>query len=142
MNVVGEKPIAHDVRMALTLAKCHALVESSNEEARKRAVFLINNIVFPEMNTTLLSFAAGYTVFGHFIRDPALLVEGSFGLERLAGSLRMWVGHETGRRSGLTTKVRARIVKNCLEATKTLVGLKAADDVDDGYATQSEKGSD
>ncbi|KAF2740207.1 hypothetical protein EJ04DRAFT_237420 [Polyplosphaeria fusca] len=140
VNIVGERPVAPDVRMALMLAKCHSLIETSNDDARRRAVDCINSIVLPEMATTLLSCVAGYTVFSHFVGDSKLLVEASYGLERLASSLRMWVGHETGRRNGLSTKVRTRIVRHCLEASKTLVGLKEPDEVDDGYATQSEKG--
>ncbi|KAF2122946.1 hypothetical protein BDV96DRAFT_482051 [Lophiotrema nucula] len=140
MNVVGETPIAVDIQMALTLAKSHALVESPSEEARLRAIFLVNNSFLPESSTTLLSFTAGYTVLNHFTKDENLLAESSRGLERLASSLRMWVGHETGRRSGLSNKIRGRIVRACLEASKTLVGLAEPEQIDDGYVSQSEKG--
>jgi len=76
--------------------------------------------------------------------DDTLKKETSCGLERTASSLRMWIGHETGRRSGLTNKVRSRIISSCLDASKMLVGLaeskkKDDADVDDGYASASVK---
>jgi hypothetical protein len=140
MNPIGEAPMAADVRKALELAKCHALVEIDNPQARGSAICLVNNTFLPEASTTLLSFVAGYKVLNHFIQDPVLQSESSHGLERLASSLRMWVGHETGRRSGLSNKVRGRIVNRCLDASKTLVGLADPEQIDDGYVSSSVKG--
>lgn len=140
MNLVGEAPMAADVRNALTLAKCLVLAESSNAEARLRAILAVNNAYFPEATTTLLSFVAGYKVLGYFIQNPRLQTESSQGLERLASSLRMWVGHESARRSGLSNKVRGRIVSQCLDASKTLVGLVEPEEIDDGYVSSSVKG--
>jgi hypothetical protein len=55
----------------------------------------------------------------------------------------MWVGREAGRKSGLSNKVRSRIVSACLDASKSLVGLgekkKEEGDVDDGYVSASVK---
>ncbi|KAF2659835.1 hypothetical protein K491DRAFT_712369 [Lophiostoma macrostomum CBS 122681] len=140
MNPIGEAPMAADVRKALELAKCHALVETDNTQARRSAIYLVNNTSLPEASTTLLSFVAGYKVLSHFIQNPVLHSESSHGLERLASSLRMWVGHETGRRSGLSNKVRGRIVNRCLDASKTLVGLAEPEEIDDGYVSSSVKG--
>jgi hypothetical protein len=125
MNPIGEAPMAADVRKALELAKCHALVEIDNPQARGSAICLVNNTFLPEASTTLLSFVAGYKVLNHFIQDPVLQSESSHGLERLASSLRMWVGHETGRRSGLSNKVRGRIVNRCLDASMTDMSVRA-----------------
>lgn len=139
MNLVGDAPIASDVRKALTLAKCHALAQSSNIKARQQAAFVINNTFLPELTTTLLSFVAGYKVLSYFIQHTTLQAESGQGLERLASSLRMWVGHGTGRRSGLSNKVRGRIVSHCLDASKTLVGLAEPEEIDDGYVSSSVK---
>lgn len=139
VNLVGDNALAADIQNALTLAKCLALVESSSPEARRRAVFVVNNTLLSENSTTLLSFVAGYKVLRHFINDPTLQFESSAGLERLASSLRMWVGHATGRRSGLSNKIRARVVEQCLDASKTLVGLADPEDIDDGYVSSSVK---
>lgn len=140
MNLVGAAPVATDIQMALTLAKCHVLVEIPQSEARRQAIVVVNNTFLPEATTTLLSFVAGYKILSHFIRDPSLQAEASYGLERLASSLRKWVGHQTGRRSGLSNKVRGRIVSRCLDASKTLVGLAEREEIDDGYVSSSVKG--
>jgi hypothetical protein len=140
MNLIGDVPVATDIRKALTLAKCLALVNCGNTEARRRAIFVVNNTTLPEATTTLLSFVAGYKLLNYFIQDPLLRTEASSGLERLACSLRMWIGHETGRRSRLSNRVRGRIVGHCLDATKSLVGLAEPDEVDDGYVSSSVKG--
>lgn len=142
INLVGNGFVATDVRKALTLAKCLSLIESSAPEARERAIFVVNNTHLPEITTTLLSFVAGYKVLTRFMQESSLQSETNSGLERIACSLRMWVGHETGKRSGLGDKVRGRIVANCLSATRTLVGLevkKVEADVDDGYVSASVK---
>jgi hypothetical protein len=79
------------------------------------------------------------------MQDPQLQADTSAGMERIAKSLRMWVGHETGKRSGLSNKVRGRIIASCLEASTTLVGLKEKEDVanvDDGYVSASVKEDD
>jgi hypothetical protein len=142
MNLVCDTPVAIDVQKALTLAKCYSLVESTHAEARRQAIYVMNNTYLPEATTTLLSFVAGYKLLNHCIQDPMLQADTSFGLERLASSLRMWVGRETGRRSGLSNKVRGRIVSRCLDASKLLVGLAEREDVDPGYCSSSVKGDD
>ena len=145
INIVGNGFVAIDVRKALTLAKCLSLAASSNPEARRRAIFVVNNTYLPECTTTLLSFVAGHKVLTQFMADEKLKKETSCGLERTASSLRMWIGHDTGKRSGLSNKVRCKIVNSCLDASKTLVGLgekkkkKEESDVDDGYVSASVK---
>jgi hypothetical protein len=139
INLVGDAPVAADVWKALTLAKCHSLASSSSVQARRRAVRAVNRTSLPEVSMTLLSFVAGYKVLNHFVQDPLLQAESSSGLERLASSLRMWVGHETGRRSGLSNKARGRVIGRCLDASKTLVGLVKPEEVDDGYVSSSVK---
>ncbi|KAF9738949.1 Sterol regulatory element-binding protein 1-like protein 2 [Paraphaeosphaeria minitans] len=142
INLVSGAPAAVDVRKALTLAKCLTLVDSSHEEARRQAIFVVNNTYLTEVTTTLLSFVAGHKILERFIQDPALQAETTYGLERLAGSLRMWVGHDTGRRNGLDNKTRGRVVKRCLDASKMLVGLADREDFDPGYFSSSAKDDD
>jgi hypothetical protein len=146
MNPVDNAPVAADVRKALTLAKCLSLVGMNSATARRRAVDEVNNTILPEITTTLLSFVAAHKVLNSFMQDLQLQADTSSGLERIAKSLRMWVGHETGKRSGLSNKVRGRIVASCLEASTALVGLKEKDestgDVDDGYVSASVKEDD
>jgi hypothetical protein len=142
INLVGNGFVATDVRKALTLAKCLALTSSSSPDARARAVYVVNNTYLPEVTTTLLSFVAGFKVLEAFMADEAVRGETSAGLERIAMSLRMWIGHDTGRRVGLSNKARGRVVGSCLDASKKLVGLGKMEkevDVDDGYVSASVK---
>jgi hypothetical protein len=143
INLVGNGFVATDVRKALTLAKCIALTSSSSPEAHRRAIYVVNNTYLPEVTTTLLSFVAGFKVMNAFMDDETLRAETSAGLERVASNLRMWIGHDSGRRIGLTNKVRSRVVSSCLDASKSLVGLskkkKREADVDDGYVSASVK---
>ncbi|KAF1962158.1 hypothetical protein CC80DRAFT_400109, partial [Byssothecium circinans] len=147
-NLVSSAPVATDVRKALTLAKCHMLLHSTNTSALRHAVFVVNNTYLAESTTTLLSFVAGYKILNCFMegtgKELGLQNEAGYGLERLACSLRMWVGHETGR--GLGRRVRGRVVERCLEASKVLVGLAEKDmereEGDAGYFSASVKGDE
>lgn len=136
LNLVGDSTVAVDVRKALTLAKCLSLIESHHRSAHKRAIYVVNNTFLPECTTTLLSFVAGYKVLTHFMEDDSLQAQTTSGLERIASALRMWIGHENGRRNGLLKKTRVKIVDYCVKTSKTLVGLA---DVDDGYVSASVK---
>ena len=142
MNAVETGPVATDVRKALTLAKCLELISSDSAEARSRAIYIVNNTFLPEVTVSLLSFVAAHKILTQFMQDKSLQADTSDGLERIARSLRMWIGHETGKRTGLTNKVKSRIVTGYVEATKTLVGLKVKDEIadeDDGYVSASVK---
>ncbi|UPX17461.1 Clr6 histone deacetylase associated PHD protein-2 Cph2 [Ascochyta rabiei] len=138
LNLVGDATVAVDVRKALTMAKCLSLIESPHRHAHKRAIYVVNNTFLPECTTTLLGFVAGYKILVRFMEDASLQVQTSSGLERITSALRLWVGREAGRRSGLSNKARTRIVAYCVKSSKTLVGL-AEVDVDDGYASASVK---
>jgi hypothetical protein len=57
-------------------------------------------------------------------------------------SMRVWVGLETGRRSGLQSKTQCKIIKRCLDASKMLVGMSGKDEeIDAGYVSQSDTDS-
>lgn len=142
VNLVSGAPAAVDIRKALTLAKCLTLIDSSHPDAHRHAIYAVNNTFLPESTMTLLSFVAGYRVLEKFIQDRKLQAETNHGLERLAGALRVWMGHDAGRRSGVDSKVRGRIVNRCLEASKMLVGLADREDFDPGYFSSSVKDED
>ncbi|KAJ9638992.1 Clr6 histone deacetylase associated PHD protein-2 Cph2 [Coniosporium tulheliwenetii] len=91
------------------------------------------------MSITLLSFTAAYMVVDSFAADQALRSEAKDGLERITGSLRVWVGRAAGRRSGLPNKAKAMIVERCLQVSKMLVGLQeAVEEGDAGYVSGSD----
>jgi len=146
MNIVGDAPTTADVKKALTLAKCLFLVEEQNTtknvESRPRATFVVNNSYFPEASITLLSLVAALKVLNVFLQDDNLLSESKHGLERMVHSMRVWVGLETGRRSGLHSKTQCKIIERCLDASKMLVGMSGKDEeIDAGYVSQSDTDS-
>ena len=55
-------------------------------------------------------------------------------LERLAASLRVWVGSAEGDTCGLNQEVRCKTVDRCLAVTKVVVGMEG----DPGYASMSD----
>lgn len=136
MNLVGTSPVADDIANALTLAKCLSLVESSDARARLRGTFAVNTIYLPPATMTLLSCVAAYKLFNTFLQNPVLENEARNGLEHLVCSVRIWVGQEAGRRSGLSNKLRGRIVEHCLDISKKLVGLAQVEESDAGYVSQ------
>lgn len=146
INLIGNAPIAEDVKKALTLAKCLSLVEeenmAKNAESRPRATFVVNNGYFPAASMTLLSLTAALKVLDVFLHERNLCAESKNGLERIAQSMRIWVGFETGCRSGLQSKTRCKIIDKCLDASKMLVGMSGNDEeIDAGYVSQSDTGS-
>ena len=136
MNIVSTSTVANDISNALTLAKCVSLVESMDARARLRGTFAVNNMFLPPAAMTLLSCVAAYKTFNTFLQDPVLENEASRGLEHLVCSVRIWVGQEAGRRSGLSNKLRGMIVERCLEVSKKLVGLAQVEESDAGYVSQ------
>ena len=54
-------------------------------------------------------------------------------LERMAGSLRIWIGGKEGEDMGLSTGERKELVERCLEVTRKVVGLEDA-----GYESMSD----
>lgn len=62
----------------------------------------------------------------------------STALERLSGALRVWVGSEEGDRPGLDRDLRQKMVEQCLDITKSAMGMEE----DQGYATMTECESD
>ncbi|TQV97531.1 hypothetical protein V2A60_006717 [Cordyceps javanica] len=59
-------------------------------------------------------------------------------LEKLAASLRIWIGGPCGSNAGIDTDIRAKVVQRCLAITKSLVGM----DVDQGYGTLTDNSDD
>ncbi|CAN8098069.1 unnamed protein product [Discula destructiva] len=57
-------------------------------------------------------------------------------LERLSGTLRIWIGSEEGNRPGLDRDIRQKLVERCLSVTKSVIGM------DPGYITMSDRDSD
>ncbi|OIW24360.1 hypothetical protein CONLIGDRAFT_545000, partial [Coniochaeta ligniaria NRRL 30616] len=99
------------------------------------ALQVINSIVLPiQGNLSLLGFTAAFHLMDalneHVVGREACAAT----LERLAASLRVWIGSAEGDGCGLGQEVRCRMVERCLAITKSAVGM----DVDPGYGSMSD----
>lgn len=101
------------------------------------ALEVISAIVPPptSQGMSLLSFAAAYRLMDLLESHPVGRDACSISLERLTGSLRIWVGGHEGDSCGLDQDVRRKIVDRCLTVTKSLVGM----DIDPGYGSMSDR---
>ncbi|KAJ3481829.1 hypothetical protein NLG97_g7722 [Lecanicillium saksenae] len=59
-------------------------------------------------------------------------------LEKLAGTLRVWIGGASGTNAGIDADIRAKVVERCLSITKSIMGM----DMDTGYGTLSDMSDD
>lgn len=139
----SNKPTTADMKRSLTVTKCLQLAQEAGEtnssEARTRAITMVNFSDLPGYNLTLLSLVASYKLLVEFSKDDALLAETRQGIERFANCIRVWVGRDTGRRSGISSKVRGTMVEKCLSVSKKLMGIMDHDDDEDaGYVSGSE----
>lgn len=138
LNLMQQSPVTKDVLAALTMAKCLSLTGLDDARAKAMAGGAINGYHPDETSFSLLSFVAGHRVLRRFADDDEeLLGPCKDGVERLAVALRIWMGREKGRRTGLRRRARARVVVRCLDVSKRIVGVK--DDEDEGFVSGTEK---
>jgi hypothetical protein len=144
LNTIGQAPVSADVRVALALAKCLALVEMPSDDAladaaHRRAAHFVKNEFHPSENSfSLLSLVASFEVLDLFCSRELLLQETQLTLERMSSNMRLWVGREGGLAAGIPSKVRGRCVDRCVNASKMLVGVVDVDndESDAGYVSQ------
>jgi hypothetical protein len=141
INFISEAPLPSDIPIALTLAKCLALADSSDYQNHLLAASFVNRFCpLTSNNYSLLSFAAGLLVLERFANEASLLIDARMGLEHLANSLRLWIGHKARRRTDLLASVRPRTVQRCLNAGKAVMGVVDSDEEegDAGYVSQGD----
>ncbi len=116
-----------DLQMALCCAKSIAHLERF--AVPPPSIFSVIDSILPcreAAGMSLLGCAAAYTLMHH-------LYEHQFGreacvgsLERLAGTLRIWIGGPDGDKTGLPDEVRQAMISVCLVVTKSVVGMDAS----------------
>lgn len=82
---------------------------------------------------SLLGFTAAFKLMESLNKHDVVAANCTPSLERLAGTLRIWIGSEEGGHSGLKKGVKKAIVERCLGITKRIVGME-----DDGYESMPE----
>jgi len=117
------------LRCAMAIAHLEKYPPPGNPSTAHR---LINGIV--PVNLTPLGFSSAFKLMERINGHELVATECSRALERLAGSLRIWIGSKEGEKSGLDREIKKDMVSRCLDITKRIVGMKDA-----GYETMSEE---
>ncbi|KAF6821487.1 helix-loop-helix DNA-binding domain-containing protein [Colletotrichum plurivorum] len=126
-----------DVQMALRCAMAIAHLQRAKSTAvpPQEGLLLVEKIARPSATAhmSLLGCTALFKLMEElFAHSPADAFSTS--LERLAGSLRIWIGSAPGEKCGLDQDVRHKMVDRCLGITKSVVGMET----DTGYGSMSE----
>jgi len=138
--IVGSSTTAQapDVQMALRCAMAIAHLQRAKltAAAPQEGLRLIEKIVLPRAtaNMSLLGCAALFRLMEELFASGPSTECFSTSLERLAGSLRIWIGSAPGEKCGLEQDVRHKMVDRCISITKSVVGMET----DTGYGSMSE----
>jgi hypothetical protein len=122
-----------DINKSLRCAMAIAHLERFPAPANPTAAHHLINSVNP-MNFTQLGFTASFKLMEEISGHELVAVSCNRALERLAGSLRIWIGGKEGEGIGLGTAQRKELVGRCLGVTKKVVGM-----VDAGYESMTEE---
>jgi len=122
-----------DIDMSLRCAMAIAHLEKYPAPGNPTTAHRLINGIIP-VNLTPLGFTSAFKLMEKINGHELVATECSKALERLAGSLRIWIGSIEGEKSGLDRQIKKDMVGRCLEITKRIVGMKDA-----GYETMSEE---
>ena len=122
-----------DINTSLRCAMAIAHLERFPAPADPLAAHKIINSINPNILTPL-GFTAAFKLMEILSGHEIVAVACSRALERLAGSLRIWIGGEEGRGLELSMKERRGLVEACLDVSKRVVGMEG----DAGYGSMSE----
>jgi hypothetical protein len=131
-----------DARMALRCAM--GIAQLQRFDAPPPDAYVAIDSVLPAgadiEDMSLLGYTAAFHLMEHLIRHPVARETCSRSLERLAGSLRIWMGSESagGDKSGVDAGMRQSMIQRCLAVTKSVVGMEA----DPGYGSMDECGEE
>lgn len=121
-----------DVQLALRCAM--AIAHLQRYEVPPHSALTIVDTILPGSTEglSLLGCTAAFQLMERLHSHANAAEACASSLERLAGTLRIWIGSEEGDRPGLDRDIRQKMVKRCLNVTKSVIGM------DQGYATMSE----
>lgn len=130
-----------DLRLALrcAMAIAHLRRYANTAGTPHEGLRLIYTIaVPPDSSMTLLGCTSTVEVMEQLFQHKPAAETFEPCLERLAGSLRLWMGGPLGEKCGVDTAVQHKVVDRCLAITKSLVGME----LDTGYGSLSESESE
>lgn len=123
-----------DVQMALRCGM--AIAHLQRYDAPPHSALSIIDGILPGSSEglSLLGCTAAFHLMQTLHQHPVAAEACATSLERLAGTLRIWIGSAEGERPGLNRDLRQKMVDRCLTVTKTTVGMVE----DQGYVTMSD----
>lgn len=143
--VIGTNVHASNPDLLLTLRCAVAIGQLGRAKdaavSPSQSLRVIEASLRPEMaaSMTLLGFTSVMTLLERVMAQrngDSEAVDAS--LEKLSGTLRIWIGGVCGTNSGVDADIRSKVVERCLSITKSLVGM----DMDTGYGSLSDMSDD
>lgn len=127
-----------DVQLALRCAM--AIAHLQRYEVPPHSALNIVDTILPASTEglSLLGCTAAFQLMECLHQHAVAAEVCSNSLERLSGTLRIWIGSQDGDRPGLDRDLRQKMVQRCLNVTKSVIGMME----DQGYATMTDCDSD
>ncbi|KAG7143816.1 Sterol regulatory element-binding protein 1 like [Verticillium longisporum] len=116
-----------DVQVALRCAMAIAHLQRFKAgPAPRESTQLVEKLAQPSVTASmsLLGCTALFKLMTELHTHPSAAEAFSTSLERLAGSLRIWIGSTPGEQCGLDHDVRHKMVDRCLSITRSVVGME------------------
>ncbi|KAK0617414.1 hypothetical protein B0T14DRAFT_433257 [Immersiella caudata] len=132
LSVIEPDP---DAQMALRCAM--AIAQLQKYASPSDRAFLVINSILPSPDVSDMSFlgyTAAFHLMEHLYRHPVGREACSRSLERLAGTLRVWIGSSVAQKAGVSATLRQKMVDRCLSITRSIVGMES----DPGYASMDD----
>ncbi|KAK3381448.1 hypothetical protein B0H63DRAFT_204959 [Podospora didyma] len=123
-----------DARLALEFSKATALLQRPIDPPEDACVFINSILPKSTVDMTFLAYTAAFHLMESLHRHAICRETCSRTLERLAGTLRIWIGSSAGAKAGVDGAMRQKMINRCLTITKSVVGMEA----DPGYASMDD----
>lgn len=127
--------IAPDPDVQLALRCAMAIAHLQRFEVPPHSALSVVETILPGSTEglSLLGCTAAFQLMDRLHNHAVAAEACSTSLERLSGTLRIWIGSVEGDRSGLDHELRQKMVERCLDVTKSVIGMD-----DQGYATMTD----
>ncbi|KAJ4420269.1 Clr6 histone deacetylase associated PHD protein-2 Cph2 [Gnomoniopsis sp. IMI 355080] len=125
-----------DVQLALRCAM--AIAHLQRFEVPPHSALTVVDTILPGSTEglSLLGCTAAFHLMERLYSHAIAAEACASALERISGTLRLWIGSGEGNRPGLDRDIRQKMVERCLNVTKSVIGM------DQGYATMTDRESE
>lgn len=125
-----------NVALRCAMGIAHLTRVASTPNAQLQGLDSLENLLSPESTScmSLLGFTSAMELMLQLLEYKGHSSAVDFSLEKLAATLRLWIGGRYATSCGIDAELRQHVVEKCLSVTKSLVGME----IDTGYGTMSE----